>query len=99
MAPRSNCLVVRRRRLPIALGCGDGTGREARPDQPVTRVSWFAARAYCEAAGARLPTWYEWEFAAAADEHRPDARSDPDWREKILDWYGQPAGGSWPTSA
>src|SRR4051794_5289795 len=28
--------------------------------QPVVRVSWFAASAYCEARGARLPTWYEW---------------------------------------
>ena len=34
--------------------------------QPVTQVSWFAASAYCEARGARLPRWYEWEFAAAA---------------------------------
>jgi formylglycine-generating enzyme required for sulfatase activity len=32
-------------------------------DQPVVRVSWFAASAYCEARGARLPSWYEWEFA------------------------------------
>ena len=38
------------------------------PDQPVMQVSWFAALAYCEAQGSRLPTWHEWEFAAAADE-------------------------------
>jgi formylglycine-generating enzyme required for sulfatase activity len=31
--------------------------------QPVVHVSWFAASAYCEARGARLPTWYEWEYA------------------------------------
>jgi formylglycine-generating enzyme required for sulfatase activity len=66
-------------------------GDNAQADQPVTRVSWFAARAYCEAAGGRLPTWYEWEYAAAADEHRADARTDPTWREKILDWYARPA--------
>ena len=29
----------------------------AQEAQPVTRVSWFAARAYCEAQGARLPAW------------------------------------------
>ncbi len=69
-------------------------GANARPDQPVTRVSWFPARAYCESVGGRLPTWYEWEYAAAADAQRPDARADPAWRERILDWYGQPAGGS-----
>lgn len=58
--------------------------------QPVTRVSWFAAQAYCEARGLRLPTWHEWEFAAAADERRADAREDPAWRQSILDWYAQP---------
>jgi formylglycine-generating enzyme required for sulfatase activity len=63
-------------------------GGEARP---VTRVSWFAASAYCEAQGARLPTWYEWELVSAADGIRPDARSDPAWRQSILDWYSRPA--------
>jgi len=29
--------------------------------QPVTFVSWFAAGAYCEAHGSRLPTVAEWE--------------------------------------
>lgn len=61
--------------------------------QPVTQVSWFAARAYCMAQGRRLPTWHEWEYAAAADAVRPDARDDPDWRQRQLDWYAQPAGG------
>jgi formylglycine-generating enzyme len=66
-------------------------GPQARPDQPVTRVSWFAAQAYCEAAGARLPTWSEWEYAASADGTRQDARSDPAWRERILGWYARPS--------
>jgi formylglycine-generating enzyme required for sulfatase activity len=71
-------------------------GEAAAARQPVTRVSWFAARAYCESVGARLPTWYEWEFAAAADEHQADARRDPAWRESILRWYGEPASRSMP---
>ena len=59
--------------------------------RPVTRVSWFAAEAFCEAEGARLPTWLEWEHAAAADATRPDAREDPAWRAAILGWYSRPA--------
>ncbi len=66
-------------------------GLNAQPQQPVVRVSWFAAKAYCEAQGARLPTWSEWEYAAAADETRRDARSDPMWRERILAWYSRPS--------
>jgi formylglycine-generating enzyme required for sulfatase activity len=64
--------------------------------QPVTRVSWFAANAYCEAQGARLPTWYEWELVGAAGEKVADARTDPAWRQSILDWYARPAGGPLP---
>lgn len=58
---------------------------------PVTNVSWFAASAFCKSEGARLPTWHEWEFAAAADVTRRDARDDPVWRAEILGWYEQPA--------
>ena len=66
-------------------------GPAALPQQPVVWVSWFAASAYCQAQGARLPTWSQWEVAAAADERRLDARSDPAWRERILAWYSQPS--------
>lgn len=69
----------------------DPGAREA-PQQPVIRVSWFAATAYCEAQGARLPSWYEWEWAAAADETVADARKDPAWRQRLLTWYSTPGG-------
>lgn len=69
----------------------DTLGPDAQPDQPVVWVSWFAAKAYCKSLGARLPTWLEWEYAAAADETRRDARRDPAWRERILRWYARPS--------
>jgi formylglycine-generating enzyme len=90
----------RRDRIPALFADGDylsqwseanGLGSPARPDQPVTRVSWFAARAYCQAAGGRLPRWYEWEMAAAANEDQPDAKKNLQWQSKILDWYAEPA--------
>lgn len=66
--------------------------------QPVTQVSWFAASAYCEARGARLPRWEEWELAAAASATVPDARSDPAWRQQILDWYSTSARSALPAA-
>lgn len=64
--------------------------------QPVVRVSWFAASAYCESRGARLPTWYEWEYVAAADETVVDARGNEAWRQRILGWYSQTARATLP---
>ena len=69
---------------------------DATANQPVVNVSWFAARAYCESKGGRLPTWHEWEYVAAADENVKDARQDPAWRQKILSWYGETGGRSLP---
>ncbi len=71
-------------------------GSNALPDRPVVWVSWFAADAYCGSLGARLPTWNEWEYAAAADETRRDARQDPAWRERILGWYSRPSSTALP---
>ncbi|MFM9434461.1 formylglycine-generating enzyme [Janthinobacterium sp. CG_23.3] len=57
--------------------------------QAVTSVSWFAAQAFCASEGARLPSWYEWEYVAAADANNADARGNPAWRAAILAWYAQ----------
>ena len=69
----------------------DALGEQALPAQPVTQVSWFAAQAYCESEQARLPSWIEWERAAAASASVADARGDAAWRKQLLDWYAKPS--------
>jgi formylglycine-generating enzyme required for sulfatase activity len=58
--------------------------------QPLVRVSWFAAKAYCAARGARLPTEAEWELAASASRTQADGAGDGVWREQIWAWYSRP---------
>lgn len=61
-------------------------------DRPVVYVSWFAARAYCEGVGGRLPTLDEWEFTARGSERELDASDDGAFQQRILSWYATPAG-------
>lgn len=56
----------------------------------VTNVSWFAAKAYCEAQGKKLPTTNQWEYAAMAGYDKPDARKDSLYTVRILAAYEEP---------
>lgn len=67
-----------------------------RSQAPVTNVSWFAAMAYCDSLGMRLPSTNEWEFMAAASETKADASKDPAFLARILEWYAKPNPGSLP---
>jgi sulfatase modifying factor 1 len=60
------------------------------PNAPVTNVSWFVAKKYCECQGKRLPSMDEWEYVAMADENRIDARTKEEFNKYILAWYEKP---------
>lgn len=60
----------------------DGVFEPNEARYPVTNISWFVARRYCEAQGKRLPTIAEWEVASEAQ--------TPLSETQILNWYGNP---------
>ncbi len=59
-------------------------------NSPVTKVSWFAAQAYCQSIGKRLPTISEWEYAAAASEKQKNGSLEEGYNQRILRWYSRP---------
>ena len=64
--------------------------KETNGKQPVTNVSWFAARDYCKCQGKRLPSLDEWEYVAMSDKTTIDARKKGSYNQYILDWYERP---------
>jgi len=59
-------------------------------DSPVTGVSFFAARAYCNWRGRRLPTLAEWEYAGGADPKRPMSDAE---NARVMAGYANPGTG------
>lgn len=62
-----------------------GVASSADLDKPVVNVSWFAAAAYCEAQGKRLPSTDEWEYALADND-----RNKENLQKQIISWYSVP---------
>ena len=66
-------------------------GDQQMADLPVVSVSWFSAVAYCRWKGKILPTVAQWERAASASETQEYAKNDPQFAQRILEWYSSPA--------
>ena len=71
-----------------------GTTAHSAGGLPATRVSWTAAKAYCEAIAGRLPTEAEWEYAARAGSTARyyDSLSAIAWFSDNSDGAPQPVG-------
>ncbi len=65
-------------------------GNEMNANSAITNVTWFAAKAYCECQGKRIPTVDEWEYVAMANENIADARKITSSNQQILAWYEKP---------
>jgi len=65
-------------------------GKNALPNSPVTNISWFAAKAYSEYYGKRLPSVSEWELVAKSSLTLADGSKDPNFIKQILEWYSRP---------
>ena len=65
-------------------------GTELTPNSAITNVSWYAAKAYCECQGKRLPTMDEWEYAAMASQTKKNAQQDSVFNKMIVETYETP---------
>lgn len=67
----------------------DWTPPSKKLSEPITQVSWYAAKSYCEAKGKRLPGTREWERIAQVI---PEGQDSIGYAARVLEWYGRPSG-------
>lgn len=75
----------------LAHWAGDLDLGNARAAQPVTHVSWFAAKAYAAAQRKRLPTTAEWEVTGGVGFTNMDGKKDVEFVQAIARWYATPS--------
>lgn len=71
---------------------------QSRAGQPVTHVSWFAAKAYAAWRGLRLPTTAEWEYVAGMGFTNADGAKDAEFQLAVARWYATPTPETLPPS-
>lgn len=75
---------------------GDLSFDPALANRPVVNVSWFAAKAYAEWKGKRLPTTAEWEYVAKAGVSSRDGTLEPGYTQRLMLLYSRRSGRDLP---